>query len=141
MNTELIARLEAAEVGSRELDASICVLLQYGGPNSDGATNVRTDGDWEGDLLFEQGSDECCNPIPAVTTSLDAALALAKSVLPSEAMWNISHLAVIGGKDFYFCDLYLPETGPEIDTSGDGWSPSLAVCAAILRALDAQEQK
>lgn len=125
---ELIARLEAAEVGSRELDVRMVAACD---PSEWGV------GDLE---IALEDPDRRLNP-QHYTTSLDAALALAKSVLPSETMWNISHLAVIGGKDFYFCDLYLPETGPEIDTSGDGWSPSLAVCAAILRALDAQEQK
>jgi len=116
---ELIARLEAAEVGP-DLDASICVLLQYGGPNSDGATNVRTDGDWEGDLLFEQGSDECCNPIPAVTTSLDAALALAERVFgEEEAVWMLREVLA----DFTGPIKLLP----------------VALCISILKALEAKQ--
>lgn len=123
----LIARLEAAEVGSRELDAEICILFQYGGPNSEGAVNVRTDSNWEGDLLFEQGGDECCNPIPPVTTSLDAALALAARVLPG---WSCSAIKGQGG-----CEAYVwPHAEAFADVQGKSSTPALAICIAILRA-------
>lgn len=124
---ELIARLEAGEVGP-DLDASICVLLQYGGPNSNGATNVRTDGDWEGDLLFEHGSDECCNPIPAVTTSLDAALALAERVLPGWVWMVESHRD--GRATAWLSEFNAYGEGEQVL----GNSPTLALCIAILKA-------
>jgi hypothetical protein len=57
--TDLIKRLEEAEAGNRKLDAAICIALQYGGLNSEGAQNVRTDDEWEGDLLYEIGEEEC----------------------------------------------------------------------------------
>lgn len=136
MNAELIARLEAAEVGP-DLDASICVLLQYGGPNSDGATNVRTDGDWEGDLLFEQGSDECCNPIPAVTTSLDAALALAERVLPGWYFGVQANRRWEMPDDWTAC-IAPPKVRDGSEVEADAPSPALALCIAILRALDSQ---
>ncbi len=130
----LIARLEAAEVGSRELDAEICVLLQYGGPNSEGAVNVRTDSDWEGDLLFEHGDDECCNTIPPVTTSLDAALALAERVLKGWA-WEIrldeSGASVQAAPVWWMEGLAAPDEG---GVSCEAAAPALALVIAILRA-------
>lgn len=89
----LIERLEAADGPDMALDADICVAAQYGGKSSVGATNVRTDPDREGDLLFEVGAEECCNPIPALTASLDAAVAFKEQVLPG---WII---ASIGQQD------------------------------------------
>lgn len=61
----LIARLEAAEVGSRELDAAVCDALNW----------RKTDGVW----VF---------PAP-VSQSLDAALALAERVLGEDQALEI----------------------------------------------------
>lgn len=138
--TTPVQRLEAAEVGSRELDAEICILLQYGGLNSEGAVNVRTDEDWDGDLLFEVDAEECCNPIPEVTTSLDAALALAERI-----RWRARSMdASIEGRFSWCLQSLDPHPGVDEETGaimsgidfryGTGKTPALALCAAILKA-------
>ncbi len=74
--TALIQSLEAAEGGSRELDKELAEtfgLVRRGGWFSDGifyAPCIRGDGN-------------TCPPLPRLTTSLDAALALAERVMPS----------------------------------------------------------
>lgn len=124
----LIERLEAAEVGEEGLSAELCVLFQYGGLNSEGATDVRTDAEWEGDLLFEQNGEDCCNPIPPVTTSLDAALALLERVLPGWA--GIGVATTRTGWGAVLCE-------KEQDTEAfvtNAPTPALALCIVILRA-------
>lgn len=141
----LVERLSAATAGSRELDAAICIALQYGGPNSEGATDVRTDPEWEGDLIYEIGDEECCNRIPALTTSLDAALALAERVLPR---WGVDlgfpcRLGEHGGRPW--ASVWPPnDTGlePQRNETWGRCNPAnaaalpLALCCAILKALD-----
>ena len=123
MTTPLITRLEEAAEGSQSLDAEICIALQYGGLNSEGGRNVRTDADWEGDLLFEIGTEECCCPIPPVTTSLDAALALAEPALPG---WDFIVGRTNGGLTIH------AQVGPGEMQFGN--TPALALCIAILKA-------
>jgi hypothetical protein len=85
--SSIIARVEGGEGADRELDAAACVALNYGGTNSEGAENVRLEpDDWPDDLVFEANGEECCNPIPDLTTSLDAVIALCERVLPG---WRI----------------------------------------------------
>jgi len=129
----LIKRLQEAEAGSEQLDAAICVALQYGGANSDGAQNVRTDPDWSGDLLFEVNSDDCCNPIPKLTTSLDAIVALIGEKLPGQ-FWAVSEhpdgfIATLGGP-------FVSETKAATFSTAP-----LALCIALLSALQAQGEK
>lgn len=120
--SDLIKRLQEVEAGSRELDAEICVALRYGGENSSGAENVRTDPDWEGDLLFEIGTEACCNPLPRLTTSLDAIVALIGEKLPGRD-WSIA-------QDENRCSGFAGQPcGHWANT------PALALCAALLSAL------
>ena len=92
--TSLIEKLEGAEVGSRELDAYVLFRLDYDQSES----------------------------TPPVTTSLDAALALAERVLPYAEVIAVSRTksggwgAGINGYVVYAA------------------TPALALCAAILRA-------
>lgn len=130
----LIERLEAAEVGSRELDAEVCVSLQYGGLNSEGAGNVRVDMEWgDDDLLFEVGEEKCCNPVPPVTTSLDDALSLAERLCPG-MVWS-SHPA---GKGRQTCGFHVPRGWGNGEQWGTAATPALALCAAILKAHEAR---
>lgn len=92
--TDLIARLEAAEAGSRELDADIGVLI--GGyyvaePRYEGAPVAYGYVDADGRRIEPgHGGDQL---IPPFTTSLDAALALASRVLgDKEAMLLLTDL-------------------------------------------------
>ncbi len=123
--SELIAKLEGLSGPDREVDAAICVTLQYGGKNSEHAANVRTDHDLEGDLLFEVGNMDCCNPIPELTASLDAAVALVERKLPGTD-WQVSNgnedgcAAHIEGDDKFYA-------GP---------TPAIALCLALLKSLE-----
>lgn len=87
----LIERVESGATKDAALETEICLAVVYGGINSHGALNLRTEEDWTGDLLFEieeeddQGTMvlvDCCNPVPALTTSLDAVLSLIEAKLP-----------------------------------------------------------
>ena len=106
--TDLIKRLVVAEVGSRAFDLWI-----------EGAVSGKT-----GKLVGTT------RDVPAYTTSLDAALALAERVLPGLYMWKVE-----------FDDE--PTSTPawaKVYAKRDGQSfaqtPALALCAAILTATD-----
>lgn len=133
----LIKRLQDAESGARELDAEICVLLQYGGENSSDAQNVRVDPEDEQDgwLIFEIGAEECCNPVPKLTRSLDAIVALIGEKIPG-AHWRTHWID--------FRDPVMPPAWAAAGPPGAGeqaWAqtPPLALCIALLLALQSQE--
>lgn len=64
---DLTDRLSKLKGPSRDVDAEICILFQYGGENSEGATNVRTDPEWDDDdLIFEIDDEGGCNRIPSL---------------------------------------------------------------------------
>lgn len=102
----LIERLEAAEAGSREFDCEVWCIF---------------DG-WAG-----------VDKPPCVTTSIDAALALAERVLPdccpgiSKNVHQKNWYAWIGDKH---------EEGPLDLGNGRSLSPALALCIAILKAKE-----
>lgn len=112
MSNELIARLEAAEVGSRELDAYVeCA--------SHGWHIAGWNAGWY--LAEVCGAVQQMPPPFPYTTSLDAAIALAIRLFGEVAALDLLYQVL-------------------------GWSkPSvrslpIALCIAILRALDAQGQ-
>lgn len=121
--TSLIEKLEGAEVGSRELD---CRVVAW----SEGVIDGEH---WSDDDLAYAltDPDRTCNPAP-VTTSLDAALALAErvGVRPYQAdasikgkwSWMVVDEARLG-------DL---EANPYARATAA--TPALALCAALLRA-------
>lgn len=141
---DLIEKLEQAEVGSRELDCLLGVLLDgfyvaipryhgapiaYGRIDADGA---RTEPGHGGDQL-----------VPRYTTSLDAALALAERVLPgccvlvgdykglaNHTRWNgKGEIRATKG----WCSLS-PDDAAASNYRVHAHTPALALCAAILRA-------
>jgi len=128
----LIDRLSKLDGPDRGLDAEICILLQYGGENSEGAVNVRTDPEWDdNDLLFEINEEGCCNPIPELTDSVDAAIALSESVLPGYR-WSAGF------------SRHVPHNAQIWVASGSGYyegesdaNRAIAICIAILRAKGA----
>jgi len=135
-HSELLARLEGASEGSQSIDAEICIALQYGGLNSEGGENIRTDEEWEGDLLYEIGAEECCCPIPPVTTSLDAALALASRVYPC---WSWSVGQNVHHKYWRAYALALDTDRAAFQpTEATAKAPELALCIAILKATATQ---
>jgi len=135
----LIERVERLDGPDQSLDAEICIELQYGGINSEGACNVRTDPDWEGDLLFEIEGDEhpdCCNPIPALTASIDAAVALVDRVLPGHG-YTTDHQPVYG--NHHDASVF----NDHVITIGNGRGPNgaIAICLAALRALQNKDRQ
>lgn len=131
----LFERLSALEGPDREVDAAICVALQYGGGNSEGATNVRTDPDWEGDLLFEIGTEDCCNPIPELTGSVDAAIALVKRLRPG---WTIANIGQDDGK-LWHAELRKGHlTSYSTVSLGGAPTPAIALLIALLRSMEVE---
>ena len=106
-HSELVARLEGASEGSRELDAEIDVVFPSPGtpPNYE----------WPREL------------VPAYSTSLDAALALASRVLPG---WDFIVGRTNGGLTIH------AQVGPGEMQFGN--TPALALCIAVLRAKEPQ---
>lgn len=127
----LIARLEAAEVGSRELDVAIARSLGWG------VHNARRFGLW----VVPFGEYDTCDPddmfeLGEFTTSLDAALALAERVLPGW-LWDVTTITTaVGGLRKPLASVVRPDQpeGEEIKTWGYGSTPALALVIALLRA-------
>jgi len=142
---DLIARLEGAGEGSREIDAliwralepeqvdSICGFrgLIYAGHRYDKAEKAEY-------IRMMAGISA-----PPFTTSLDAALALAERVLP-EMFWSLGFLPDAEDPaweehhhNFAALHPYLHVSDPR-DALGYGATPALALCIAILRAHTAR---
>lgn len=123
----LIARLEAAEVGSRELDAEIARAMGWE------VHNARRNGLW----VVPFGEHDTCDPeamfaLGNYTTSLDAALALAERVLDGWR-WSVQQLG-----PNYEASLTLPNgvflLSSDTEVYAIGKNPALALCIAILKA-------
>lgn len=127
----LIARLEAAEAGSRELDAEI--WLRFNRPEYTGgvkALEMRGWHDGRGHLILEtDDGEEVADElyIGSATTSLDAALALAERVYPGFG-WG----CVQGSGER--CAANVTPDGWASGVSGIASTPALALCIATLRA-------
>ena len=138
---ELIARLEAAEAGCRELDAEIWASLRPEKIKITGIAQPYGDNSGATQVLFtlppkrtelatqKRGDFQHADP---VTTSLDAAIALAERVLPG-CGWSVSMDDRMGwyqsdiGKDHY---LFAGEPSRSLART-----PALALCIAILKAI------
>ena len=109
----LIARLEAAEVGSFALDKQILAALGF---------------TWRG-MAYWNSENEMWSGPSALTRSLDAALALAERVLEERGPININVcLAGSAQAQIYPVDPCGPHEQAVAST------PALALCIAILRA-------
>ncbi len=130
---ELAAQCEAATGPSRALDTAVCVALQYGGENSEGAIDVRPDPDDDGWLIFEIGTEGGCNQTPPVTASIDAAMML----VPEECkLRGFAECDKTGGGAYWHACLVpfpTPPPAPDPRIIGDASLPALALCAAALR--------
>lgn len=141
MTAELIARLEAAEAGSRELDAEIYQALRYQRGQELGLTREHI-GVWRhlgGGIVESQGSRDLAMP---VTTSLDAIVALIEEKLPG---WSIASIGMADDKTWH-CELRRGFTTSydAVATSSyrTGCRPAtapLACTIALLRALSVQK--
>jgi hypothetical protein len=137
--SEVLARLEAAECGGRELDGALMALDyrwehrhigatcwdDHHGSCCPGARHL----DW---VWVDPATDKfVTNAIDGFefTSSLDRALALADRVLPGQE-WRI-------GSGDGARTLPWARVGPWIDPDATGATPALAFCIAILRARQA----
>jgi len=127
----LIARLEAAEVGSRELDALI--WLRFNRPEYSGgvkALEMRGWYDGRGHMILETDTGEEVADdlgIGNYTTSLDAALALAEGVLPG---WGFYLRRDADGSG---CGLVPPGLTSVTPGHMSASTPALALVIAVLR--------
>jgi hypothetical protein len=148
--TALVERLEVAEAGSRELDA----LIDAATAATDGSFEVcayEWDGVWfSGEFApgeaprsaadYPAATVQCIRQSMPVTTSLDAALALAERVLPG--WWR--ELGETGFKppnSFWKAAVFsATPSGESYDTArvvAFGNTGPLALCIAILKATTA----
>jgi hypothetical protein len=129
--TSLIEKLEGAEVGSVELDAQIYSYLN--------CTLIPRRSDLKPRRRWPDGSVTLQRK---VTTSLDAALALAERVLPGHD-WSLGHLPTSDDADHqehheFGCFFYAhPHVASRQDGLGHGATAPLAMVTAILRAQSA----
>ena len=156
--SDLIAKLETAEKGSRELDALVWVaILPRDGEGFDGfdcpeGRHYEYDAEEDGkvNLYVVLGNKTSMRrakrPAPHYTTSLDAALPL----VPEG--WKIVAMSNVGGNAFQLMADKLSENEPPKDMSlaillGDSaeWvrgshrgGAALALCIAALKAREAQ---
>ncbi|GAA0768595.1 hypothetical protein [Brevundimonas olei] len=134
----LIARLEAAEVGSRDLDGEIEELFglwraSFKEPEKADGRHCWSDlATWSGEGVEHRAPD--------YTTSLDAALALAERVgcRPYMADFSIDGWSSWLLKTTTDIKVTDPETGEELSgpyfSGGRAKTPAIALCIAILRA-------
>lgn len=110
--SELVKRLSAATVGSRELDAAVAGIFVHDIESDDGDF-------WWGP--FGQQAER----IPDLTTSLDAALALAERVLPGP----VNYIEIRPADGSSRVEIGWPAV------SGVAATPALALCMTILKAI------
>ena len=122
----LAAQVEAMRGPTCVIDALVSVAVGDAGANSDGFTNLRVDPDDDGWLLFEMGTEECCNKAPPYTFSLDAAL----SLVPSG--WVCTHAYFNDERAVFNFTKW--RDGNPMYASGAAATPALALTAAALRA-------
>jgi hypothetical protein len=130
---DLIAKLEAAKEGSRELDVAIVYALH---PDI-GPYRPHCAGEeprfWQ-DPFYKQ-------PCPKFTTSLDAALSLvpADPANKGKAMlWSVTHDEDgVGGPRGYIAAIGKGYHDPQFIYGHHDTNPALALCIAALRARSA----
>ncbi len=130
--TSLIERLEAAEVGSRELDAQVWLALNPKGQIAIKATGLTAVPSWRCRVPGHDIKNSWTCPAPA-TTSLDAALALAGRVLEANGEgWGYKVSKTERG-GYYGATLHRSHP-TNASAYAEGGSAALSVCAAILKA-------
>lgn len=130
--TSLIEKLEGAEAGYQDLSLEVNLALE-GGEAISKITGFTMEPYWairRPNAAYVGGFED--GPNYPVTTSLDAALALAERVLTMGA-WDVGY--TYNSDRPYYARLVIvrdDEGQPEI--YGRSAAPALALCAAILRA-------
>jgi hypothetical protein len=134
----LLDRLREATGSDRELDADLCLALTYSDATAEPLINPRRsedDPDWMDYEIVDHGKVvDCTDVFPALTASIDAALALVERKLP-RTMWRLQSDPDTG--DGFRCTL-APEVPPV--ASADGATATLAILIALLTALESLSQ-
>lgn len=131
--SDLIARLEAAKEGSRELDAEIAVAVFETQKTDDDLIYARPcakgDNCAPGTYWHVQRSGMSLRTAFNYTTSLDAALTL----VPEDLSWAVKSPGFQSLRKTFLVEL---ESG-DYQWCGEGWTPALALCIAALKAREA----
>jgi hypothetical protein len=136
---DLLARVEGAERADRELDAAICAALRHIGPLGQEHMWTRQ---WAGPieargarvvLLGTDNAEKAWTQAPALTWSMDAALAFVEAVLPG-AMWQVG----FDPDDGSICARLVTVPPPCSHSKANHEHPALALIAATLKALIAR---
>lgn len=136
-HAELIARLEAAEMGSRELDALVHVAVADD-PNTY-VVEPHPDSMFSHQPGWYRTGNDLSVLADPVTTSLDAALALAERVLPSAYLGIQQNRGVEAGCSWSaFLECYDKQVEAMESIETDAHTAPLALCIAILKALEAK---
>lgn len=122
---ELIAKLEAATEGSRELDAAICRVIEPDSPIGKHCTD-----DPEPTWYSNDGKQD----IPWFTTIIDTAMTLVPKNFPAMVQRNVDPSQP---KGFALVGEFSKLPGRTTMQRGNGASPALALCIAALRARHA----
>jgi hypothetical protein len=142
----LIQRLEAAGEGSRELDALVNLRFHHDREYLWSLSGLNAQRPLWKDIDLDKTVLRCPSEYGLdrpVTTSLDAALALAERVLPGWD-WSVTTITTsFGGVKKVNALIVHPDhpSDKDISTFGEANTPALALCAAILRARSAGESQ
>lgn len=143
---DLLARIEAAEGPSREIDLALANLLVFSEPHRLISSHVSG---WSHDFAYPEselplGGDEyhgwakalnhmIAQPVERYTSSIDAALALCERVLPG-CHWSVSNAAVRPRANVWMASPISRGISPPPHSSAA--TPALALLAALLKAKD-----
>lgn len=132
---EVLGRVEGVEGPDRELDAALWLAMTPGATRRIiRVKHAHSDAEWDIHETRDATGGRLVS-VPAYTASLDAALGLVERVLPGAEYELTTIYGVARATLPLNCsDTVYPETGER----KDGNMP-LAICAALLKALIAQE--
>ncbi len=136
MHSDLIAKLEALDGPSREVDALIATTI--GGfvyekrGRDQKAWYYPSDGGWRRQL-YSSFADK----LPAYTASLDAASAIVERVLPGWS-WEARRSGFGNGQASVWNPMEQPRPGTTIRADHKS-SPAIALLIAALKALEARD--
>lgn len=138
MSAELIAKLESASEGSRELDEQINDTLC----DSKFRTRIAGLSDEHGGMWMYEFEGYAPSSALRVTQSVDAALALAERVLPGTTfridLDGVSRVWAFDKETFWNIHATINSRPKEWSAHAQASTPALAICAAILRASAAE---
>lgn len=149
--SELIGRIEAATGPDRETDIDLCIALNYLNCIDDAPLNLRRAPDDPGWLDYEFVQDgksvECTDEAPALTASIDSALALVERCLPDH-QWGVGSAGIRSGAhpdgNAAYVDgfrAHVTKRSPlrPMPVVGTARTAPLAILSALLRALEEKE--